>query len=261
MKISIVTINFNNAQGLQKTISSVLAQTYNNIEYILIDGGSIDGSVEILKRFKDEVAYWISEPDTGVYNAMNKGISAATGEFLLFINSGDVLLNESVIDEAVSFGLDRDLVYGDIVYIESGTERKWVVDDKLSFETFYKATIPHPATFIKRSLFEVIGLYNENNKIVSDWEFFMLATCKYNCSYKHIDLCVAMFYQGGMSSDPENYPILTRERAATLNAHFPFFIKDYERLEQTTEALRKVRRYVKVKNFVKELFNKTKHKR
>lgn len=256
MKISIVTINYNNAKGLEETINSVIAQTYKNIEYVVIDGGSDDGSKDLITAREEQIAYWVSEPDEGVYNAMNKGILAATGDYLIFINSGDLLIHNGVINQAVGLGLDRDLVYGNLICVEAGLEKKWVVDDELSFETFYKATIPHPATFIKRSLFEMIGLYNERNKIVSDWEFFMLATCKYNCSYKHIDLTLTRFFQGGISSDPKNYEMLARERTIALKEHFPFFIKDYEKSEQTKEALRKVRKYVKAKKFVKGLFKK-----
>lgn len=255
-KISVITINYNNADGLNKTIQSVVSQSYKNIEYIVIDGGSFDGSKSIIEDHDKQISFWVSEPDQGVYNAMNKGIAAARGEYLIFINSGDLLAHDQIIEQAVNQGLDQDLVYGDIIYVEEQLERKWIVDDELTFETFYKATIPHPGTFIKKSLFEMVGLYNERNKIVSDWEFFMLAVCKYNCSYKHINLTIALFFQGGISSDPRNYDILASEQALALKKHFPLFIKDYERSEQTKEVLRKVRKYVEIKMFIKGLFKR-----
>lgn len=255
-KISVITINYNNAEGLNKTIQSVVSQSYRNIEYIVIDGGSFDGSKSIIDDQKERIAFWVSEPDHGIYNAMNKGITAATGEYLIFINSGDLLYHDQIIEQAVNRGLDQDLVYGDLIFVEEKQEREWIVDDELTFGTFYKATIPHPSTFIKRSLFDTVGLYNERNKIVSDWEFFMLAVCKYNCSYKHINLTIARFFQGGISSDPMNYGVIVCEQSIALKKHFPLFIKDYERSEQTKEALRKVRNYIKMKRFIKGLFKR-----
>jgi glycosyltransferase involved in cell wall biosynthesis len=255
-KISVITINYNNSDGLNKTIQSVVSQSYNNIEYIVIDGGSCDDSKRIIENWGKQIDFWISEPDHGIYNAMNKGIAAATGEYLIFINSGDLLTHDRIIEQAVHQGMDQELVFGNIIYVGENLEREWIVDDELTFETFYKATIPHPSTFIKKSLFEMVGLYNEGNKIVSDWEFFMLAVCKYNCSYKHINLTIARFYLGGISSDPNNYDMLSREQSMALKKHFPLFLKDYERSEQTKEALRKVRNYVKMKKFIKGLLKR-----
>lgn len=255
-KISIITINFNNKVGLDRTIRSVINQSYTHIEYIVIDGGSEDGSKEVLERYTEKIAYVISEPDHGIYNAMNKGIRAATGEYLLFLNSGDNLVNNQIIEKVANHGLNEDLVYGDIIFVKGEELTDWIADDELSFVTFYEHTIPHPATFIKRTLFETVGLYNEDYKIVSDWEFFLLATCRFNCSYKHISLTIAEFYMDGISADPKNDKLLLAERTAILKHHFPYFIKDYEAHKATKEALRKVRKYVKLKRFVKGLFKK-----
>lgn len=256
MKISIITINYNNVKGLEETINSIITQTYPNIEYIVIDGGSTDGSKEIIERYKAKLAYAVSEPDSGIYNAMNKGIKASTGDYLLFINSGDILIDNQIIEKATSFGITEDLVYGDIVFVNGEELTDWIADDELSFKTFYEHTIPHPATFIKRSLFEKVGLYNEQYKIVSDWEFFLLATCRYNCSYKHINLLITRFYMDGISADPKNYELLLAERSAVLKVHFLFFIKDYEAQKKMKDELRKVRKYIKLKRFVKGIFNK-----
>jgi len=256
LKISIITINYNDAAGLEKTIKSVISQTYKNIEYIVIDGDSGDDSKSILKRYEEQVDFSISEPDTGIYNAMNKGIAVAKGDYLLFINSGDVLLDSQVIEQAVLLELDKDLIYGNIVFVEGDKTRDWVVEDILSFETFYRSTIPHPATFIKRDLFQKIGVYSEDYRIVSDWEFFLLATCKYNCSYKHINLFLTKFFQDGISADPKNFLTLISERKAVLLKHFPLFVTDYEQYTQVKEDLRKVRKYVKAKKFVKGIFKK-----
>ncbi|MFT4805390.1 MAG: glycosyltransferase involved in cell wall biosynthesis, partial [Psychroserpens sp.] len=101
MKLSIITINFNNAVGLKKTIESVVNQTSNDFEYIVIDGGSNDGSVDVIKEYEAKVSYWVSEVDKGIYHAMNKGILLAKGDYLEFLNSGDILVNETVIQKII----------------------------------------------------------------------------------------------------------------------------------------------------------------
>lgn len=255
-KISIISINYNNADGLYKTIQSVINQTYIDIEYIVIDGGSEDNSKAVIEAQEQSIHYWVSETDSGIYNAMNKGIKASSGDYLLFINSGDILANNHVIEQAVDFGLDLDLVYGDIIFVGKEESRDWIVEDVLSFDIFYKSTIPHPGTFIRKTLFEKIGLYSEQYKIVSDWEFFLLATCKYNCSYKHINLFITRFDTDGISADPKNYEMLLSERKNVLEHHFPFFVKDYERYHQLKEDLRKVRHYAKAQLFFKSIFKK-----
>lgn len=255
-KISIITINYNNEIGLSKTIQSVIGQSYPNIEYIVIDGGSGDGSKGVLTRFEQQITYMVSEPDLGIYNAMNKGIKVSTGDYLLFLNSGDNFDNDRVIEDAVDYGLTEDLVYGNITNVNGEEMTDWIATDHLTFQTFYEHTIPHPATFIKKSLFNMIGLYSEEYKIVSDWEFFLLATCKYNCSYKHINLRIAQFYLDGISGDPNNYTELLAERTTVLKKHFPYFIEDYEAHKRTKDELRKVKKYVKLKRFVKGLFKK-----
>jgi glycosyltransferase involved in cell wall biosynthesis len=255
-KISIITINYNNKTGLDKTIQSVVNQSYSNIEYIVIDGNSTDGSRDVLALYRDQISRAVSEPDLGIYNAMNKGIKAASGDYLLFLNSGDNLIDHLVIEKAVSYGMKEDLVYGDIVYVNGEERTDWVAANVLTFQTFYENTIPHPATFIRRNLFDLVGLYNEEYKIVSDWEFFLLATCRYNCSYKHINLMITQFYLDGISGDPNNYQKLLAEREIILKKHFPYFIEDYEVHKRIKEQLRKVRKYVKLKRFIKGLFKK-----
>lgn len=253
-KISIITVNYNNKIGLDKTIQSVINQSYPNIEYIIIDGGSEDGSGDVLALYKERTKYAVSEPDLGIYNAMNKGIKVSTGDYLLFLNSGDHFVNDQVIEKAVGCGLTEDLVYGNIINVNGEELTDWIAPCKLTFQTFYEHTIPHPATFIKRDLFDVIGLYSEDYNIVSDWEFFLLAICKYNCSYKHINLKIAQFYLDGISAN--SYDNLLAERVTILKKHFPYFIEDYEAHKKTKEELRKVRQYVELKRFVKSLFKK-----
>ena len=218
MTISIITINFNNRDGLERTIESVLCQTYSNIEYLVIDGNSTDRSKEVIEKYKDRISYWVSESDSGIYNAMNKGGMKATGDYLLFLNSGDTLYNENVIEYMAHQFADVDIVMG---YIYSEFEKKVCYDDvkfPLTFWDFYKSCpIPHPASFIKRDLYKSL-LYDESFRIVSDWKFFLQAVIFKNCSYKMIPYVVTSFEDGGLSS---NSVLCKEERNKVLSELFP----------------------------------------
>lgn len=230
MKVSIITINLNNAGGLEKTIESVVNQTYSDIEYIVIDGASTDNSVEIIKKYSHKISYWISEPDTGIYNAMNKGIRKATGEYLLFLNSGDFLFNDNVLSDVFDQEFADDLIYGNQNRIDSTNEKFIKFSEKLSFYHFYAGFLAHNCTFIKRSLFDIVGFYHEDYKVVSDHEFFMLAVCKYNCTCRYIDKTIANMVVGGISNNIDTRELVQRERNEILDKHFPAFKSDYELL-------------------------------
>jgi glycosyltransferase involved in cell wall biosynthesis len=167
--LSIITINLNNQTGLQKTIESVINQTFKNLEFIVIDGGSTDGSIEVIKLYQDKITYWISEHDEGIYNAMNKGIKIAKGRYCLFLNSGDFFISHDVIKLADPFSFTVPIVYGDGKVQQKKLITQNNLPDTLSLDYFFNISLFHPSTFIKRELFEIYGLYNENNKIVSDW--------------------------------------------------------------------------------------------
>lgn len=257
-KISIISINYNNSDGLYKTIQSVINQTHKDIEYIVIDGYSEDNSKEVIQAHSEYISYWVSESDSGIYNAMNKGIKVATGEYLLFLNSGDTLIDNDVIARAVGIGLTHDLISANLVVLKKPEGLQWIPEDELSFKTFLYSTIPHPSTFIRKELFNTVGLYAEKYSIVSDWAFFLLATCKYNCSYKHIDLFLTAFLDGGISSEPKNYAKIDQERRQVLKEHFSFFIKDYKENELLMEEMKKIGYFIKMRRFVKQLLKPNK---
>lgn len=254
MKISIITINFNNSEGLEKTIQSVAKQIYNNIEYLIIDGGSVDNSSAIAKSYEDKISYFISEPDNGIYHAMNKGIKQSTGDYLLFLNSGDQLIDELVIQKVIESGLIEDLVYGNLLFLDNKKEWTWSFSDILTFEHFYQSTIPHPSTFIKKQLFEKVGYYDENLKIVSDWKFFILATARFNCTYKHIPMIITAYTFDGISSRPENLKAIDIERSNVLKQEFPLFIKDYENLTSLRNEIKEIKYFIKTRKFIKQFF-------
>ncbi|WP_421945295.1 glycosyltransferase family 2 protein [Pedobacter sp.] len=232
VKLSIVTVNFNNKIGLQKTIDSVKAQTWKDYEFIIIDGGSSDGAESILITEQENITYSISEADTGVYNAMNKGIRKAIGEYVLFLNSGDSFYENTTLEKVIP-QLDKniDIYYGDAAYLEKNGAHIRTYPDKLSFGYFAAHNLSHQASFIKRTLFSELFFYNENYKIVSDWEFFIYAICKANVSYQHINQVICNYDTEGISSIIDNHKLMHAERAITMAKYFPLFIEDYKDIE------------------------------
>jgi len=222
-KLSIITINYNNLQGLQRTVESVVNQTWQELEYIVIDGGSTDGSAAYIESQRDNIDYWVSEPDKGIYNAMNKGIAKATGEYLLFLNSGDHLYSNSVIEKNVHQIEKYDLIYFNWQVIGDKFTNIVAFPKKLRFSFMFFGYLPHPSTFIKKELFDTVGLYDENLKIVSDWKFMMLALFIHKCSYKQINETVSTFYLGGISSITD----FSNERNLVLNEYFSEYVLDY----------------------------------
>lgn len=242
IKISIVTINLNNSLGLLETVNSVLGQTFQDYEFIIIDGGSTDGSVEIIDKYKDKITNWISEKDTGIYEAMNKGIKLSNGEFLLMLNSGDVLTDKNVLSQVVLSGMDSDIVFGDIHEIVDDNNSYFTkFPDRLSFSYFYHYSLGHQAIFVRRKLHDRIGLYNEKNRIISDWCFFTLAICRYGCSYRHVPVTVASCKRNGVSCDPENLTEILEGRRQFLEKEFPLFYNDYVEGDRISEELNRTK--------------------
>jgi glycosyltransferase involved in cell wall biosynthesis len=227
-KISIITINYNDKKGLEKTIKSVFNQTFRDFEFIVIDGGSTDGGKEILEQNSDKIDYWVSESDNGIFNAMNKGIKVAIGEFLIFMNSGDTFFNEKVLEQMEKDLIDDyDIYYGDYYRVNNNSTKKRTFPEKLSFSFFYSRSLSHQSTFIRRKLFFDIFLYNEEYKIASDWEFFIYAICKKNVPYKYINLPISKFDFTGISSIAKYKNLAKEERIQSINKYFPLFADDY----------------------------------
>lgn len=216
MKLSIITINFNNKDGLQKTIDSVVNQTWHDFEWIVIDGGSTDGSKELIEQYQQHFAYWCSEPDKGVYNAMNKGIDKAKGEYLLFLNSGDALYGNDILQKVDDLKLDTDIITGQVERMDNQQPLR-VYDESILMQ-LYLDTLNHQGTFIKRSLFNDLR-YDESLKVVSDWKFWLETVIWLNASVKVINLFVAKQDMTGISNimDPE----LSQERDSIRLKFFP----------------------------------------
>ena len=250
--ISIITINFNDVAGLQKTISSVQNQTYSNFEHIIIDGNSTDGSKETIEKHKDSFAYWLSEPDSGIYNAMNKGIAKAKGEYVFFLNSGDEFVNSKALPSIVQNLSGEDIIYFNINQVDENNQVKLKrVPSELSFSYLYHDLPPHQSTFIKKKLFNDYGNYDESLKIVADWKFLILALLKYNATYKHVDKVFTNFYLGGVSSNSESFKLMQAEREIVLNKEFPILLNDLKYKYTLERIIRGLRKSKKIQLLIK----------
>ena len=229
-KISVITVNYNEKEGLAKTIKSVLSQSWKDFEFIIIDGGSTDGSKQLIEKHQDNISYWVSEPDKGIYSAMNKGIRASKGEFVIFMNGGDCFNDNLVLEEiAPMLTNDFDVYYGDNYNSRHKKHRKILkYPEKLDFSFFYYRTISHQSTFIRKRLFDEHFYYNEDYKISSDWEFFVYTFCCKNVSYKYLDKIISVFDCNGISYNPKFAEIIQEERSRTFQKYFPAFIGQYE---------------------------------
>jgi glycosyltransferase involved in cell wall biosynthesis len=234
MKLSIITINLNNAYGLRKTIESLVNQTFTDYEYIIIDGNSTDGSTELIKEYTDKITYWVSEPDKGIYNAMNKGIPLAKGEYLLFLNSGDWLIENNILYQVFSEKYNADIIYGEIQYWHYKGMYKAshsLSEEELTlanFKTNSHATIEHQAAFIKRSLFDK-DLYDEDFQIMADIHFFIKKIIFQNCTVKYLPMVIARIEASGISSKVTTWPITIEEREQIFAQLLPpRILKDYE---------------------------------
>ena len=249
MKLSIVTINYNNAVGLRKTLASVASQTYRDIEHVIIDGGSTDGSVDVIKEYvsanpnKDpffkHAIKWVSEKDSGIYNGMNKGLRKAAGSYVEILNSGDILAAPDVTERMVKELEKKEypaILYGNMLKSYDG--KKIIIRDTCgngmytpeSFLYFYKGTLNHDCAYIRRDLFEKYGLYNEEMKICSDWEWYVKAIALGGEKAVYTNIDVTIFDMNGVSeSGGKNAELIKKERREYLEKALPATVlHDYD---------------------------------
>ncbi len=249
--LSIITINRNNSIGLDKTIQSVLLSKRKAFEYIIIDGASTDASVEVIQKYANEFGdrlKWISEPDKGIYNAMNKGIGYASGKYVQFLNSGDCLVSCDVIEKMLC-ELERldypPILYGNMLKELSNGK---VLRDRcfagrdISFLGFYLGTLNHSPAYIRRNLFQKYGLYDESLKIVSDWKWYLQAIVLGEETPIYTDIDVTLFDMNGISET--NKELDKKERRQVLNALInPAVLVDYDRWSFAIEQMRRLKRH------------------
>lgn len=198
MKISVITVSYNTYPYIEETIKSVICQRYASFEYIIVDGNSNDGTVDIIKRYDSDITKWISEPDTGIYNAMNKAVRIADGEYCIFMNAGDVFVNPLVLKQASLFLDDGfDVLTGCEISTKNGKAIDYVRPiAKVTKEHFYLTSISHQASFIKRALLLECP-YDENLRLVSDWKFWLQTIVFGGKTYRPIDVDVCLFNHDG----------------------------------------------------------------
>ena len=254
MKLSIITINRNNVAGLRKTLESVAQQVVRRdeastrltlpFEHIIIDGASTDESVEIIKAYANKVnqyaegktypVRWISEPDKGIYNAMNKGIRMAEGEYCQFLNSGDMLAADDVTDKmlkALDSSDNPDVFYGDMQKVTPDGKKLRMAREgngAVTLNMFYRGCLNHSPAYIKKSLFDEYGMYDETLRICSDWKFYMQSLILGKAKAVHANILVTIFDTGGISETQTD--LLNEERNRLLNEMIPQgILRDYDR--------------------------------
>jgi len=273
MKLSIITINYNNASGLKKTMESVLHQTSRDFEYIVVDGGSTDSSIQVISQqlavsnnqtagesFANDIKVrWMSENDSGIYNAMNKGIRMAKGDYIHFLNSGDWLVDERVVEKMVRIVLSSelgvlsseleklegrcDILVGDVISIREDGKKRYDKNSKsVSLYTFYRGTIQHTSAYIRRSLFDKYGLYDESLKIVSDWKWYLNAVVLNGAKVQFADLFVTCFDRTGISST--QLDLDKAERRTVLEEMIPASIlADYDRYAFDMDQMERIKKH------------------
>ena len=201
--ITIITVCYNAVEGLEKTIPSVLGQKNVDFEYVVVDGGSTDGSLKVIKNYENSLV-WISEKDNGIYDAMNKAIGMATGEWLCFMNAGDIFVNDHVLLDISEYLKQSDLqvVYGNIVRVfNSHKERKYPIrNNRADAVDFMIGNIDHQAAFIRKNLFTKYGLYDVQYRLAADHYFFLKAVGIGREKCKYVDHDVAYFMMDGRST-------------------------------------------------------------
>jgi glycosyltransferase involved in cell wall biosynthesis len=263
MKLTIITINYKNAHGLHKTMRSVLNQTSRDFEYIVIDGGSSDKSVDTIREFESLfnssssgiVPFkWISEPDNGIYHAMNKGIKLAKGEYLHFLNAGDWLVDDRVvknmlneISQLSSKGeiqvINPDILIGNVISVRPDGKVRYNKNRKeVSLFTFYRGTFQHTSAYIRRDLFDKYGLYDETLKIVADWKWYLIVAGLNKANVQFTDTYVTCFDTTGISST--NLELDKAERRKVLEELIPApILADYDKYHFNIMQMERIKKY------------------
>lgn len=259
MKISVITVCYNSENVIEKTVQSVVNQTFNDFEYIIIDGASSDKTLDIIEKYKqqtDKIKVF-SEKDKGIYDAMNKGINHAQGDYLVFLNADDVFLHENVLQLAAEKMQDnKELYYGDLVFLEKSTgkinNRK---QDNVNYVYLCGGMLFHPAIFASKKLFEKIGNFDIQYKIVADYDWILRALVKNHASCKYINMPITIFADGeGASSNPKNKELHKNERKSVQKKYFSPVMIAFSNFMY--KSMRSSLSFPIIKNVLKYLFEK-----
>lgn len=207
MKISIITVVYNNEKTIKEAIESVFSQTYSEIEYVIIDGNSIDNTVKVINKYNDQLSYFISEKDNGIYDAMNKGIKASTGDVIGILNSDDLYQDSTVIQTVMNHfnqDLNLDIVFGDLVYVKNDNVDKVIRywKSRPYFRKYFEMgnVPPHPSLFVKKNVYTEAGLFSLDYKLAADYEFMLRIFKKHNFKSKYINKVIVKMRLGGATN-------------------------------------------------------------
>lgn len=226
MKLSIITINHNNCAGLSRTMDSITRQTTKDFEWILIDGASTDGSADLIRQYEQHITYWVSEPDKGIYNAMNKGLCQAHGDYCLFLNSGDWLAQDDTIEQILPI-LSGDIFVARSLY-HNGQQitgkSRFLSQESFALSTLARESLPHQSTFIRTALLCQAGGYDESYRLLADWAFFLQTALNNSAEFVFSDICTSVYDTCGLSASQKS---LFAEERKRVMANIPaFYSKD-----------------------------------
>jgi len=245
MRVSIITIAYNSAETIEDTIKSVVNQGYRNIEYIIIDGGSTDDTLKIIDKYKKDISIFVSEPDKGIYDAMNKGVLNATGDIIGILNSDDIYANSSVIDDVVNTIGNKDALYADLVYVDrvntDKVTRRWKSGSYKSGAFKYGWMPPHPTFFVKKECYEKYGVYNLKLTSAADYECMLRMIHKHKISVAYLPQIITKMRVGGQSNVTVGNRLKANKEdrmAWEINEIKPYFFTLY------LKPLRKVKQFL-----------------
>lgn len=221
MKVSIITVTFNAGSFLENTLNSIFAQSHPDIECIVIDGNSSDNTLSILEKYQNKIKF-ISEPDSGIYDAMNKGIGLATGDIIGILNSDDMLYSNDTIEKITnSFSLDIDCIYGNVVIVnKSDNIIRNYNSSKFILSDFEFGHMPaHPSFYVRREVFRDLGVYNTSFRISSDFDLLLRYLYIHKINSKYINLNIVKMRDGGISSSFSNKWLLNKEILFSCRLH------------------------------------------
>lgn len=251
MKFSVVTVNKNNASGLERTIKSVISQRSDLFEYIVIDGKSTDNSLDIIKKYEKNINLYISEEDKSVYNAMNKSLQYINGEYVIFMNSGDEFYNSDVLSSVSELTIDKDFIFGGMVRVKNGKElSKSIPENKITLYTLFYRIICHQSTFTKSELLKSMGGYDESIKLSADWALLFDSLILGNKTYKTIPVHICKYDVSGMSSSKDAEEVIKNEKKMHFKKKLPYIYDDYVKMHSIYRfSLENIVRYIKWKLF------------
>ncbi|MFQ3578797.1 MAG: glycosyltransferase family 2 protein [Bacteroidales bacterium] len=243
MKVTIITAVYNNVQNIEQAIHSVQNQTYKNIEHIVIDGNSSDGTKELLEKHKSSFSFYISEPDNGIYDALNKGLKQATGDIIGFLHSDDLFANEQIIETIVDTFISHSChgVYGDLLYVNRENPDVVIRNWK---STPYNTSLlkkgwmpPHPTLFLRKQVYDENGLFDTSFKIAADYNFILKIFSNPKYSFIYIPTVFTRMRIGGKSSTIKNLYKKSKEdyialRSNRIGGFYTLFVKNFSKIGQ-----------------------------